>query len=47
MTVDLNDLTLAELRAAARQHGLPESHNAHTLRTAIQAATRQTPPNGL
>ncbi len=36
MTVDLDDLTLAELRAVARQHGLVESHDPDTLREAIR-----------
>lgn len=47
MTVDLDDLTLAELRAVARRYGLAESHNPDTLRTAIRHAARQTPPGRL
>ena len=47
MTVDLDDLTLAELRAVARWYGLVESHNPDTLREAIRHATRQTPPERL
>lgn len=47
MTVNLDDLTLAELRAVARRYGLAESHNPDTLREAIRHATRQTPPERL
>ena len=47
MTINLNDLTLAELRAVARWYGLAESHDPDTLREAIRHATRQTPPDGL
>ena len=36
MTVSINDLTLAELRAVARRYGLAESHDPDTLRTAIR-----------
>lgn len=51
MTVTLEQLTLAELRALARWYGLTESHDADTLRTALRSTlehqTDQTPPNGL
>ncbi len=47
MTVSIDDLTLAELRAVARWYGLVEAHDPEALRTAIQAATHQTPANGL
>ena len=36
MTVSIDDLTLAELRAVARRYGLVESHNPDTLRKAIR-----------
>lgn len=36
MTINLDDLTLAELRAVARRYGLVESHDPDTLRTAIR-----------
>lgn len=47
MTINLDDLTLAELRAVARRYGLVESHNPDTLRQAIRHATRETPPERL
>lgn len=47
MTINLDDLTLAELRAVARRYGLADSHNPDTLRQAIRQATRQTPPERL
>lgn len=36
MTVSIDDLTLAELRAVARWYGLVESHDPEALRKAIR-----------
>ena len=35
MTLRLEQLTLAELRDLSRQHGLPDTYNADTMRHAL------------